>query len=170
MTRSYFLDYVTDWYELIEFCRDYDCDICEDIIDDDTLDEYVDSDISGTDYGWRRLRDFLSDIPADYNYYRCDGTFDYVGLDDGDFEDYKHRVLDWMDADSLWDAEDDDGGEDFPGESEDVLEESAASPVEEEDFSVSELMRMCSAELVAIRQVMTQRGVPNNDMLYAPLF
>lgn len=89
MTRNYFLDYVTDWSELIELCQDYNCDICEDIIDDDTLDEYVDSDISGCDYGWRSLRDYLSDIPTGYDYYRCDGSFDYVGLDDGDFEYYK---------------------------------------------------------------------------------
>lgn len=172
MTRSYFLDYVNDWYELIELCQEYDCDICEDIISDDTLDEYVDSDISGTDYGWRRLRDFLSDIPTGYDYYRCDGSFDYVGLDDGDFEDYKSRILDWMDEDSLWEAEEDEEDEDFdpdydffsPGEPENEPEEPAEPPVEEEDFSVSELMCMCSAELVTIRQVMTQKGVPDDDM------
>lgn len=171
MTRSYFLDYVNDWYELIELCQEYDCDICEDIISDDTLDEYVDSDISGTDYGWRRLRDFLSDIPTGYDYYRCDGSFDYVGLDDGDFEDYKSRILDWMDEDSLWEAEEDEEDEDFdpdydffsPGEPENEPEEPAEPPVEE-DFSVSELMCMCSAELVTIRQVMTQKGVPDDDM------
>lgn len=169
MTRSYFLDYVNDWYELIELCQEYDCDICEDIISDDMLDEYVDSDISGTDYGWRRLRDFLSDIPTGYDYYRCDGSFDYVGLDDSDFEDYKSRILDWMDEDSLWETEEDedfDPDYDFfsPGEPENEPEEPAEPPVEEEDFSVSELMCMCSAELVTIRQVMTQKGIPDDDM------
>lgn len=169
MTRSYFLDYVNDWYELIELCQEYDCDICEDIISDDMLDEYVDSDISGTDYGWRRLRDFLSDIPTGYDYYRCDGSFDYVGLDDSDFEDYKSRILDWMDEDSLWETEEDedfDPDYDFfsPSEPENEPEEPAEPPVEEEDFSVSELMCMCSAELVTIRQVMTQKGIPDDDM------
>lgn len=115
MTRNYFLDYVTDWSELIELCQDYNCDICEDIIDDDTLDEYVDSDISNRDCGWRSLRDYLPDIPTGYDYYRCDGSFDYVGLDDGDFEDYKSRVLDWMDEDDLWDAEEGEEDEDEEG-------------------------------------------------------
>lgn len=175
MTRSYFLDYVTDWYELIELCREYDCDICEDIIDDDELDDYVDSDISGTDYGWRRLRDFLIDIPTGYDYYRCDGSFDYVGLDDGNFEDYKSRVLDWMDADSLWDAEEDEGEEDedfdpdhdffSPGEPE---EEPPEPPVEEEDFSVSELMCMCRAEFVTIRQVITPKKVFEDEDMHLP--
>lgn len=158
MTRSYFWDYVTDWGELIELCRDYQCNICEDIIDDDQLDEYVMDDISNSDQSWQGIRDSLGNIPTGYDYYRYDGTFDYVGLDDSDFEDYKSRVLDWMDEDSMWDAEEDDEDEvDFvsPGpepEPEDL-------PVEEEDFSVSELMCMCSAELVTIRQATEQQKI-----------
>lgn len=165
MTRSYFLDYVTDWYELIDLCRDYDCDICEDIIDDDQLDDYVLEDINNSERSWRDIRDFLSDIPTGYEYYRCDGTFDYVGLDESDFEDYKSRVLDWMDEDSLWDAEEEDEDEgDFDPNEVDFFSPGPESepeepPVEEEDFSVSELMCMCSAELVAICQVTEQQKV-----------
>lgn len=171
MTRSYFLRYVTEWYELIELCQEQDCDICEDIIDEDGLNEYVDSDISNTDYGWRRIRDFLDEIPTGYDYYRCDGTFDYVGLDAADFEDYKNRVLDWMDEDDLWEPEEgEDEDEDFdpdcdffsPGKEEPEPEE---PPVEEEDFTVSDLMCMCSAELVTIRQVVErQNKAPDDDM------
>lgn len=170
MTRSYFLDCVTEWGELIELCREYDCDICEDIIDDDGLNEYVDSDISNTDYGWRSIRDLLADIPTGYDYYRCDGSFDYVGLDDSDFEDYKSRVLDWMDEDDLWESEeDDDEDEDFdpdydffsPGE--DPEPEPEEPSVEAEDFTVSDLMCMCSAELVTICQVIAQRNAPPDD-------
>ena len=115
MTRNYFLAYVTEWSELIELCREYDCDICEDIIDEDEFDEYVDSDIANMDYGWRSIRDFLADIPTGYDYYRRDGSFDYVGLDnDDDFEDYKSRVLDWMDEDDLWEPEEgEDEDDDF---------------------------------------------------------
>ena len=43
-------------------------------------------------------------LPTGYDYYRCDGSFDYVGLDDSDFEDYKSRVLDWMDDNILADV------------------------------------------------------------------
>ena len=167
MTRSYFLDYVTDWYELIDLCRDYDCDICEDIIDDDQLDDYVLEDINNSERSWRDIRDFLSDIPTGYEYYRCDGTFDYVGLDESDFEDYKSRVLDWMDEDSLWDAEEEDEDEgdfdpnevDFFSPGPEPEPEPEEPPVDEEDFSVSELMCMCSAELVTIRQVTEQQKV-----------
>ena len=122
---------------------------------------------SNTDYGWRSIRDFLADIPTGYDYYRCDGSFDYVGLDDSDFEDYKSRVLDWMDEDDLWEpeeGEDEDFDPDYdffsPGEEEPEPEE---PPVEEEDFTVSDLMCMCSAELVTIRQVIEQRNAPSDD-------
>lgn len=157
MTRNYFLYYVTDWRDLLEMCRDYDCNICEDIIDDDTLDEYVDSDISGCDYGWWSLRDYLSNIPTGYDYYRCDGSFDYVGLDDVDFEDYKSRVLDWMDEEDLWDAE--EGEED----------EDEEPPVEGEDFSVSVLMSMCGIELITIRQAAERQKKELDDNM-ATLF
>jgi len=155
------------WGELLELCRDYDCNICEDIVDDDQLDEHVDSDINGTDYGWRALRDYLSDIPTGYDYYRCDGSFDYAGMDDSDFDYYKEQVLDWMDEDSLWDDEDDDEAYDpdadlfSPGEEEEPEE----PPVEEEDFSVSDLMGMCGAELVTIRQATERQRVAEEEAL-----
>ena len=174
LTRNYFLDYVTDWSELIELCQDYNCDICEDIIDDDTLDEYVDSDISNRDCGWRSLRDYLSDIPTGYDYYRYDGSFDYVGLDDGDFEDYKSRVLDWMDEDDLWDAEEGEEDEDEEGFDPDYdffspgePEEPEEPPVEEEDFSVSVLMSMCGSELITIRQATERHKKELDDNMVA---
>lgn len=176
MTRSYFWDYVDSWCELIELCREEECNICEDIIDDDTLDEYVESDIDDAHCSWRETRDFLADIPTGYDYYRCDGPFDYVGLDDSDFEDYKSRVGEWMDDGEYWEPEDDEADEEddnfdpneagFFSPSPDPVEPTEP-PVEEEDFSVSELMCMCSAELVTIRQVIEQRKVePDDDMSF----
>jgi len=148
MTRSYFVDYVTGWYELLDLCSDEGCNVCEDIIDDDQLDEWVESDIQNGSYNWRELRDFLYDIPTGYDYYRCDGSFDYVGMDDDDFEDYKERVLDWMDENGEWDDEEDEEEEkSFYPELEPEEE-----PAAQEDFSVTELIGMCGAELVTICQ------------------
>ncbi len=160
MTRSYFLDYVTDWDELIGLCRDEECGICEDIIDDDELDEYVRSDIENTNYSWRDIRDFLQSILTGYNYYRCDGSFDYVAMGDSEFEDYKNRVLEWMDDGGYWEAEEDE--EEEEEEPEPQLEE---PPVAEEDFSVSDLMGMCGAELVTIRQAAERQRVAEEEAL-----
>lgn len=178
MTRSYFSEYVTEWDELLGLCREYGCDICDDIIDDDTLDEYVESDISNSNDSWRAIRDYLADIPTGYDYYRCDGSFDYAGLDNYDnFDDYKARVLEWMDCDDLWDEEEDeDEDEDFdpdevdffsPGSEENKPEE---PPVEEEDFSVSDLMSMCGSELLTIRQVAERQKKEIDIAMEAMLF
>lgn len=172
MTRSYFVDYVTDWDELLELCRDYDCDICDDIIDDDQLDDYVDADIENTRRGWRDIRDYLNDIPTGYDHYRCDGEFDYVALDnDGDFEDYKSRIFDWMDENDLWEPEEDEEYDEEDEESyDDVVSPSEPEEpaVEEEDFSVNDLMSMCGAELVTIYQVMQRREKTKDMELVLP--
>ena len=65
----------------------------------------------------------------------------------------------------MWDAEEEDEDEgDFDPNEVDFFSpgpetEPEEPPVEEEDFSVSELMCMCSAELVTICQVTEQQKV-----------
>ena len=134
MTRSEFLDNITEWYELKDFCNDFDCDVCEDIYDDDDYDDYVEEDIRDAiaDYGWRDIRDFLGNLPSGYDYYRRNSTLDYDGLGDDDFEDYKEDVLEWGDDYGVW---------------EDEEEEEYA----EDDFSVGDLIGMCGVVFVAIQ-------------------
>lgn len=105
MTRNEFIDNITEWYELKDFCNDFDCDVCEDIYDDDDYDDIVEEDIRDAiaDYGWRDIRDFLGNLPSGYYYYRRNSAFDYDGLDDDDFEDYKADVLEWGDDYGAWD-------------------------------------------------------------------
>lgn len=64
MTRNEFIDNITEWYELKDFCSDFDCDVCEDIYDDDDYDDSVEEDIRDAiaDYGWRDIRDFLGNL------------------------------------------------------------------------------------------------------------
>ena len=104
MTRNEFIDNITEWYELKDFCSDFDCDVCEDIYDDDDYDDSVEEDIRDAiaDYGWRDIRDFLGNLPSGYYYYRRNSAFDYDGLDDDDFEDYKGQVLEWGDDYGAW--------------------------------------------------------------------
>lgn len=118
MTRQEFIDSVNSFYDLIDFCNDYGCDICEDIVDDDTMDDYINEEI-GDFYGsWRELRDLLSDIPTGYEYYRRDGRLDYVWMDNNDFESYKDDVLSWADDAEVFETEEED--EDDDGENESV--------------------------------------------------
>ena len=110
MTRNEFIDNITEWYELKDFCSDFDCDVCEDIYDDDDYDDIVEEDIRDAiaDYGWRDIRDFLGNLPSGYYYYRRNSAFDYDGLDDDDFEDYKEDVLEWGDDYGAWDDEEEE--------------------------------------------------------------
>lgn len=167
MTRSCFIESVTEWYELLEVCGEYGCDVCEDIIDEGQLDLYVCDDIRDAmeTREWGYIRDMLNDISRGYDYYRINGSFDYDGMDYDDFDVYKERVLDWIDEYGSWEDEDDDGDDEedteadsdsdvFSQESESEPEEPA---VEEEDFTVIELMNMCGAELVSVRRALEQR-------------
>ena len=153
MTRNDFLNNVTEWWELLDFCSDEGCYICEDIIDSDQLDEYVEEDIRDTNYSWRDIRDSLSEIPTGYGYYRMNGSFDYDGMDENDFDSYKDDVLEWGDNNGVWEDEpdeDDDFDTDAMFNEEDS--EPDESPVEDEDFSIGELMGFCGVVLLDIRR------------------
>jgi len=104
----------------------------------------------------------LQSIPTGYNYYRCDGAFDYVAIDDSYFEDYKNQVLEWMDDGGYWEDEDEDYDPDGYDDEEPEPEE---PPVEEEDFSVSDLIGMCGVELVTIRQAAERQRIAEEEAL-----
>lgn len=153
MTRNEFIDNITEWYELKDFCNDFDCDVCEDIYDDDDYDDYVEDDVRDAvgECSWREIRDLLCDLPSGYDYYRRNGNLDYDGMGNDDFEEYKERALEWGDDYGVWDEEDEEFEEsddffDFTEEASDEEE-----PVEDEDFSVGDLIGMCNVVLVAIQ-------------------
>ena len=154
MTRNDFLNDVTEWWELLDFCSDEGCNICEDIIDSDQLDEYVEEDIRDTNYSWRDIRDSLSEIPTGYGYYRMNGSFDYDGMDENDFDSYKEDVLEWGDNNGVWEDEPDEE-DDFDTDAMFNEEDSEPDepPVEEEDFSIGELMGFCGVVLLDIRHL-----------------
>ena len=157
MTRNEFIDNITEWYELKDFCNDFDCDVCEDIYDDDDYDDSVEEDIRDAiaDYGWRDIRDFLGNLPSGYYYYRRNSAFDYDGLDNDDFEDYKEDVLEWGDDYGAWDDEEEED-EEYADTDDDFLDSLEEEPdedetIEEEDFSIDDLIGMCSVVFVAIQ-------------------
>ncbi len=159
MTRNDFIERIDRWWELIDFCRDMDCSVCEDIIDGDDLSEYIEEDIENAAHdgmGWREIRDRLNDLDTGYSYYVNEGYMLYVGLnDDDDFNRYKDEVIEWMDDYGYWDDEEED---------DDFIEEEAdnASPFDEDDeesddgdmeaeFPVTELISLCIID-VTIQQ------------------
>ena len=111
MTRAEFIDTVNEWWELIDFCSDENCEICNDVYSDDDRDSYIDerlSDIADSIGDWRSLRDELYNITTGYDYYLYNGWADWIGLTDEDFEEFKQRVLVWMDNGDYWEEEEDE--------------------------------------------------------------
>lgn len=153
MTRNDFLNNVTQWWELLDFCSDEGCNICEDIIDSDQLDECVEEDIRGTNYSWRDIRESLLGIPTEYCFYRINGSFNYDGMDETDFDNYKDGVLGWGDNNGVWEDEPDDEYDfDIDTMFNEEDSEPDGLPVEEEDFSIGELMGFCGVVLSDIRR------------------
>lgn len=153
MTRAEFLDNITEWSELKEFCYDWECDCCNDIYDEYDRDSEIGEDIGEYcgDYSWDVLRDLLNDIPSGYDYYRKNEAFDWEGADDEMFDRYKSDVCDWADNGGVWDEDEED--EDTFEEWDDFsAEEPDETPVEDEDFSVGDLIGMCSVSFVTIQK------------------
>lgn len=172
MTRQDFIDGVTEWYELLDFCYNEECDICEDIVSYDGMCEEVDEELAEAvrEHSWREVRDMLNDIETNYDYYRRGGLLSYCPVNDNsDFEDYKSDVIEWMDNGGYWEDEEDEDDfdddvpfldDDFaPGEEDENEEEPT---VEDEDFSVGELMGMCSVQYLGIQREAAQHMKQND--------
>ena len=135
MTRADFLEHVRDFYDLVNFCSEENCYVCEDIIDDEYRDERINDDLYESirygDINWYDIAGLLEDIPTGYTHYRTGyGSFEYFGLDDSDFDDYYHEVLTWADENEVWDEEDEEVEDEDPG-------------FDVSDFKVSDIISGC---------------------------
>ena len=167
MTRQNFIDSINYWSELLEFCYDEDCDVCEDIYSEDARDGRINEDLvdMARDNNWREMYDILDSIPEGHNYYRQDGYGDWVGVDD-EFNDYKNQVLEWMDDGGYWEEEDEEEEDDTDFFAEELAREREAAQhfadderVEDEDFTVGDLINMCSMTFVAIQKDIARREI-----------
>ena len=114
MTRQEFVDDVTSFWDLIDFCNENGCDLCEDIVVQDAMDDWVWDDIRDWNGSWESLADALSGITQGHEYYRRHGSLDYEWMDGRDFEAYKADVLDWADDSNAFDEEEPEEPEDGP--------------------------------------------------------
>lgn len=110
MTRAEFIENVNDWNELIDFCGNEDCDICEDIYSEECKDNEINNCLVewAKEYTWQELYSILDDIPTGYGYYYTDDCGDWHEADDDLFDAMKQDVLEWMDDGDYWDEEDEE--------------------------------------------------------------
>ena len=153
MTRQEFIDNITTWWELIDWCRENECHICEDIYDDDSYYDYINDNLVdwAREDSWTELRDRLNDLPSGYDFYQRDDYGDFHALDDyGDFDAFFDEVLSWGDDNNIWE----DAEEESPvnNEDEEAEDDEDGEPVEIEDFSFGELFSVCSSAVQRITE------------------
>lgn len=151
MTRAQFFEEVSTWWELMDFCSDQRCDLCEDIYDDEARDDYINDCLMdwAREDSWEELLSRLQDIPTGYEYYRLDYG-EWEGLNDGsDFDEMRDEVAEWMDENGYWDdeEEEDDDEEDAP-----YIDLEDAEPIDDEDCSLGELFEGSVARIQAISE------------------
>lgn len=121
MTRQEFLDNVENFSDLIVFCCDEGCDICDDVVDSDYWDEWIDDNLVdwARNDSWRDLMSRLNELDEDsgYTFYIYDDYYcEYKGVDDDgdDFDRYKSEVLDWADEHGCWEEDEEEEEEEEP--------------------------------------------------------
>lgn len=142
MTRQEFIDDVTSWWELLDFCEEESCDYCDNIYSSDARDDEINEyelDDWARNYTWRQLLNILSDLDDDYEYYRKDEYGEWESLDDYDFDNYKDDVLRWADDNDVFEDDEEEDPADYGIEDEDELDDE----IVEEPMSMFELFSDC---------------------------
>ena len=142
MTRADFIEQVTTFDELKDFCYEHDLSNCDDVIDSYYIDDYIYDDIRNYEGSWEELRNCLDEIPTGYGWYWREGTFDYYGIDN-DFDYYKEEVLNEMDEYGCWD---DDDEEEEPIRYTANIDE---TPIAEEPIPLSEFMKPTPIQVIS---------------------
>ena len=70
MTRAEFVDSVTTWWELRDFCDDIRCDIMDGFMDSDSREEYIDESLvdMARNNTWREMLDALKNYDDESGY------------------------------------------------------------------------------------------------------
>lgn len=159
MTRAEFYENVTTWWDLKDFCSEERCDICDDIYDEEGRDDYINDCLMdwARNNSWSELLAILDGIPTGYDYYRYDDYGEWEGLDDGDFDELRDEVAEWMDENGYWDDDeeeaDDDEEEPFDDEEDaPYIDPEDVEPIDDEDCSLGELFEGSVARIHAISE------------------
>lgn len=155
MTRQEFIDDVTCWSELMDFCSEEDCDICSDIYDEDYRDECIEDRLVdwARNNNWRELCDMLNRLADNngYDWYVYDDYYDtWEPATDDEFDDRRDRVVEWMDANGYWDDDEDEEEEEEDFVVEEPVDPEDITPTPDEDCSI---MDMFSAGIGCVRSV-----------------
>lgn len=161
MTRTEFLEDVTTFGELFDFCDEHGLySYTEDLLYCEDLDESVDNDLSEyvRDEGWQNVRDALDDISTGYDWYRKRGLLYYEGLDDYDFDRMKDEVYENAVVQDLFD-DDEEGEEEEIEDNTPVKQEFRVAP--EDNFTTDDSKDLTTFFFVDPPSEPTETPLPN---------
>lgn len=129
MTKAEFYADIETISELVSFCETHDCyHIVEDLRESSDFDAWIwdQMDDLSRHWYWTELRDVLATIePPMGEYFLPGDNLSYSEPDDSDIDDYKDRVVEYLD-DDFWEDEDDD---DYIFDDDDPVEDSNSGDV-----------------------------------------
>ena len=161
MTRSEFIEKITEPYELRDFCYDNSIDEIE-ITDWDGVDEYVSENYGEWSeyYGWNDLREKLNCYSDKYGYdwyYYNDDDCEWYAIDSYDFRRLKERVLEIMDDCEGFEPEepeDDESSSGWWAEVEAFMEDAEEFDLTEDECSFDDML---TAGLGCVRNIAVQK-------------
>lgn len=137
MTRQEFLDDITSFDQLRDFCYDIDYDLWEDgAYSEDEYDDRIDDDLCElVRHGaWREVRDYLTELPDGYDFYFRDEYNEWLGRSSDDIDDLKDRVYEYAMDNELFDSEDEEDEEEEEEAPDEDAEDDDSSEIEECDI------------------------------------
>lgn len=155
MTRQEFIETVTWWDALLNFCYDEGYDI--DIYTEEQRNEYIDDhlvDMARNSDTWEELLSELQNIPDWYDYYYRDEWGEWFEADHDLFVETKNEILGWMDDGGYWDDE---------PENDDEHVEDDDTFVETEEFSIDVLFSTCNNCLREIDEAKQKLSTEDNE-------
>lgn len=161
MTRGEFLEDITCWDDLLAFCNENGCNVCEDIYSRSNMNDYINDvlvDMARNADDWQDLWNELDIIPIGYDFYIKNEYGEFTGADVVDFDDYKNDVLEWADDEEVFD-EDEEYEDSEEAYDEDTEDDEQCEEDPDDDYVVGD-EGMSIAELFVVPKN-ENRGVYN---------
>ena len=147
MTRNEFYNDITEWWQLKEFCFEYDLTTLDCVYHYEDFDNIIDDalQLAISREMWYTIKDMLNEVPTGYDYYYVDpdDAWNHYGLNnDADFMNYRDDVAMAMDELELWDDDEYDEEDDEEDVDPDDLIPVADEPIAFDDFMNTSLVAL----------------------------
>lgn len=104
MTKNEFLQDITEWSELLDFCKETNCPLCDDIIPEENLNPHVIKEIkiATENMTWQNLKEQLNEIDDLCDFYLHKDGFSFLEAAEIVFEERKKAVSQWGETNHLF--------------------------------------------------------------------